>query len=98
VDCDQDSHRTKDGQEDLAGFLDARMAPHPAIEAKETVGRQLDDQSEGQEKSEVHPVVRRSPVAEIDDLCDRIGNDDDQSIQEHEKEDGADVRGGDSDP
>jgi hypothetical protein len=95
---DQYRHRAESRKKYLASLFNTRVAPYPAVQAEQAVGRELDHECRDQEDRELLPVIGRRPVPEVHDLGDRVPRNYDQDIEENEKKDRADMRRGNSDP
>ena len=66
--CGQDHQRGHRRQQDLAGLLDAGVAPDAAVEAEDPVGDEVDGQGQDEEHAEVLPVDGGGAIAEVGHL------------------------------
>ena len=91
----QDAHHHGGRQDQLAGLLNAGVAPHPAVQPEDVVGHQRDDQGHGQEGGQVLPVQPWGLVPEVGDLGQAVPGDDTDGVEQGEHQTGPDPAGPD---
>ena len=90
---DEDAERRRHRQEELAGLVGTRMAPHPPIESVETVAEDRHDNGESEELDEVEPVARWGGISEIGHLGKAVADHDRDSIEDDEEDARTDAAG-----
>ena len=82
VEGHQDGDGDRRREDQLAGLLDAGMAPHAPVEPEDVVGHERDHQGDDEEGGEVLPVEAGGLVPEVDDLGHAVPGHDADGVEQ----------------